>query len=208
MAWAQRSRSALATLLALLVIGGASGCTSGGITAPDFVAQDLSGKAVRLAQFRGKVVFLNLWTTWCPPCREEMPAMQALATKLGGQDFVMLAVSEDDGGVPVVKQFVETMKLTFPVLVDPSGDVGRRYGVSGYPGDLHHRPRGTSGRPLHRAAQLARPGHREGPEDPDRRGPLGARSGRKLIQSEVTLAGIAVSAGSSVLRCRPRARRR
>jgi phosphatidylglycerol---prolipoprotein diacylglyceryl transferase len=111
-----------------LVLGGCDAKS-----APDFVAQDLAGQAVRLSGFRGKVVFLNLWTTWCPPCREEMPGMADLAKRMAGEDFVMLAVSEDDGGAAVVKPFVQELKLDFPVLVDPSGDVGRRYGVSGYP---------------------------------------------------------------------------
>lgn len=131
-AWANRRRGALAALLlcaALPVLGGCSGRP----TAPEFVAQDLSGAAVRLSALRGKVVFLNIWTTWCPPCRMEMPAMEALARRLAGTDFVMLAVSEDDGGVEVVRRFVEEMKITFPVAVDPSGEIGRRYGITGYP---------------------------------------------------------------------------
>lgn len=129
--WAARQRPELAVLccLGLLV----AGCSGGPKPAPDFVAQDLSGQAVRLSAQRGKVVFLNLWTTWCPPCREEMPAMEDLAKRLAGADFVMLAVSEDDQGAAVVKPFVEKLKLTFPVLVDPSGDVGRKFGLFGYP---------------------------------------------------------------------------
>lgn len=59
--------------------------------------------------------------------------MEALSKKFAAEDFVMLAISEDDGGAPVVKKFVEEMKLTFPVLVSPTGEIGRAYGVFGYP---------------------------------------------------------------------------
>ncbi len=131
--WAARRQRALAALLCLGLSWSALGCSSNGKLAPDFVVQDLQGQAVRLSAQRGKVVFLNLWTTWCPPCRMEMPAMEALSRKLAGEDFVMLAVSEDDGGAGVVKPFVEELKLTFPVLVDPQGEVGRRFSVTGYP---------------------------------------------------------------------------
>jgi len=125
-----RRRSAWVSVLASLALV-TLGCT-GPKTAPAFVAQDLDGQAVTLAQHRGKVVFLNLWTTWCPPCRREMPAMQRLAEKLEGEGFVMLAVSEDDS-VDDVRAFVEEMGIGFPVLIDSTGTVGRAYGITGYP---------------------------------------------------------------------------
>jgi peroxiredoxin len=130
--WAGRHQRRLsaAVCLALALSAGLVGCS--GKQAPDFVAQDLKGQAVRLSSQRGKVVFLNLWTTWCPPCRLEMPAMETLAKKLAGDDFVMLAVSEDDAPASVQK-FVDEMKITFPVLIDSTGEVGRRYGITGYP---------------------------------------------------------------------------
>jgi len=133
MAWARRRRDRLAGLAVALLVAAtaAAGCT-GSPSAPDFVAQDLSGQAVRLSSHRGKVVFLNLWATWCPPCRSEMPAMEALAKQMSSEDFVILAVSEDDSSEPV-RRFVEEMKITFPVLVDSTGEVGRRYGITGYP---------------------------------------------------------------------------
>jgi peroxiredoxin len=101
--------------------------------APDFALQDVDGRAVRLSNFRGKVVFLNVWTTWCPPCRTEMPAMEALYQRLRDRDFVMLAVSADAEGRKVVAPFVQELGLTFPVLLDPDGQVPRRYRVTGYP---------------------------------------------------------------------------
>jgi cytochrome c biogenesis protein CcmG/thiol:disulfide interchange protein DsbE len=101
--------------------------------APDFAVPDLAGQAVRLSALRGKVVVLNLWTTWCPPCREEMPSMERLYQKLGPKGLVLLAVSQDDGGQAVVEPFVKGLGLTFPVLVDPQHQVGSAYGVWGYP---------------------------------------------------------------------------
>jgi phosphatidylglycerol:prolipoprotein diacylglycerol transferase len=129
--WTRSRRAALVPMVGFVLLL-LSGC-QGGKTAPDFVAQDLQGQAVRLSAQRGKVVFLNFWTTWCPPCRMEMPSMEALSKKFAAEDFVMLAISEDDGGAPVVKKFVDEMKLTFPVLVSPTGEIGRSYGVFGYP---------------------------------------------------------------------------
>jgi cytochrome c biogenesis protein CcmG/thiol:disulfide interchange protein DsbE len=101
--------------------------------APDFAVPDLSGQAVRLSGLRGQVVLLNLWTTWCPPCREEMPSMERLYQKLRDRGFVLLAVSQDEGGKDAVAPFVRDLGLTFPVLVDPEHQVGDRYQVWGYP---------------------------------------------------------------------------
>lgn len=104
-----------------------------GFPAPDFSLPDLGGRVHRLSSLHGKVVFLNVWATWCPPCREEMPSMETLYQRLKDQDFIMLAVSQDENGKSAVEPFVEQMKLTFPVLIDTSGLVSRRYGVTGYP---------------------------------------------------------------------------
>lgn len=101
--------------------------------APDFAVPDLSGQAVRLSGLRGQVVLLNLWTTWCPPCREEMPAMERVYQKLKDRGFVLLAVSQDEAGKAVVEPFVRSLGLTFPVLVDPEHQVGDRFQVWGYP---------------------------------------------------------------------------
>jgi len=101
--------------------------------APDFAVPDLAGQAVRLSGLRGKVVLLNLWTTWCPPCREEMPSMEKLYQRLRDRGFVLLAVSQDEAGKQAVEPFVRDLGLTFPVLVDPEHQVGDRYQVWGYP---------------------------------------------------------------------------
>jgi peroxiredoxin len=104
-----------------------------GYAAPDFALPDLQGKQHRLSDYHGKVVFLNLWTTWCPPCRMEMPAMERLYQRLRERDFVMLAVSEDEGGASVVAPFVAELGLTFPILLDPDARLSPRFGVTGYP---------------------------------------------------------------------------
>jgi peroxiredoxin len=101
--------------------------------APDFAVPDLAGQAVRLSAYRGQVVLVNVWATWCPPCRDEMPSMERLHQKLKDRGFVLLAVSQDEGSADGVKSFIEQMKVTFPVLVDPQGEVGRKYGVWGFP---------------------------------------------------------------------------
>jgi len=101
--------------------------------APDFAVPDLAGHAVRLSALRGKVVVLNLWATWCPPCREEMPSMERLYGRLRDRDFQLLAVSQDEDGSSAVEPFVKQLGITFPVLIDPERQVGERYGVWGYP---------------------------------------------------------------------------
>jgi cytochrome c biogenesis protein CcmG/thiol:disulfide interchange protein DsbE len=120
---------ALAALAGVLVLGR----RHGGGMADDFAVTDLQGQAVRLSSFRGQVVLLNLWATWCPPCREEMPSMERLWQRLRGKGFVLLAVSQDEQGADAVAPFVREHQLTFPVLVDPEHQVGDRYGVWGYP---------------------------------------------------------------------------
>ena len=102
--------------------------------APDFALSDLEGRAVRLSALRGKVVLVNLWTTWCPPCREEMPSMERLYQRLRGRGVEMLAVSQDEPDArSTVEAFVREVGVTFPVLLDPRREAGEAYGVWGYP---------------------------------------------------------------------------
>lgn len=124
--------------LAILLAGGAwflqnSGRTRGPFVAPEFSVVDLAGKPVRLADYKGKVIFLNLWATWCEPCRQEMPGMQLLYKEFQNQDFTILAVSEDASGAEAVKPYIDEMGFTFPVLLSPDGAVGKKYGITGYP---------------------------------------------------------------------------
>jgi peroxiredoxin len=104
-----------------------------GNTAPDFVLKDLSGKEIKLSSLRGKVVVLNFWATWCPPCREEVPSMMRLNRAMAGKPFQMLAVSEDEGGKETIEKYFSTSGTMLPALLDTGQKVGQRYGLTGVP---------------------------------------------------------------------------
>ncbi|MBI5888212.1 MAG: TlpA family protein disulfide reductase [Deltaproteobacteria bacterium] len=99
----------------------------------DFTLPDLDGKQVSLKDFRGKVVFLNFWATWCKPCEDEMPSMQALYNGMKGQPFEIIAVSIDSDGTEVVKAYAKKYGITFTVLHDRSGKVKEAYKTTGVP---------------------------------------------------------------------------
>jgi len=103
------------------------------VIAPDFVSPDLSGAPVRLSDHQGKVILLNFWATWCPPCRAEMPSMEKLYQAYRDRGLVILAISSDRGGKSVVEPYVQERGLTFAVLLDPEGEVFAQYGVRGLP---------------------------------------------------------------------------
>lgn len=103
------------------------------LPAPDFTLPGLDGNPVSLADYRGKVVLLNIWATWCPPCVEEMPSMEILYTRLKGKNFEILAVSIDTTGAKAVAPFMRKHKLSFPALVDPKGTIKSLYGATGVP---------------------------------------------------------------------------
>lgn len=104
-----------------------------GDMAPNFQLRDLDGKMVSLSQFRGKVVLLNFWATWCGPCREEMPSMEQLYRNVPRKDFEILAVSTDPQGIVVTRPFQQEMGLTFPILHDPDMRIGLSYGARSLP---------------------------------------------------------------------------
>ncbi|MBA4422997.1 MAG: hypothetical protein C0390_07820 [Syntrophus sp. (in: bacteria)] len=104
-----------------------------GLPAPDFAFPGLDGKMVSLGDYKGKVVFLNIWATWCPSCREEMPSMEKLYKELKGEDFEILAVSIDASGAKVVAPFMKENHLSFPALLDPKGTTKYLYGTTGIP---------------------------------------------------------------------------
>ena len=105
-----------------------------GMAAPDFALPDMAGKNQKLSDYRGKVVFLNFWATWCKPCKEEMPSMQALWDNLKKEDFIMLSISMDRVTTKKdIPPFVENMKLTFPILTDSWGQTDSRYKLMGVP---------------------------------------------------------------------------
>lgn len=104
-----------------------------GFEAPNFNFPDLNGKKVSLSDHRGKVVLVNIWATWCPPCRQEMPSMQRLYATFKGDNFEILAVSIDSKGREVVAPFMRNMNLTFPALLDPKETIKPVYRITGVP---------------------------------------------------------------------------
>ena len=87
--------------------------------APDLSLTDVEGNSTSLADYRGKVVLVNLWATWCPPCKEEMPALEAFYREHAGDGFTIVAINDGDSAAEVV-QFVKDYGLTFPVWLDPT----------------------------------------------------------------------------------------
>ncbi len=102
------------------------------IQAPDFELKKLNGTKVRLADLKGKIVFLNFWATWCPPCLDEMPSMEKLYNEFKDKDFTILAIDLRESERRV-KAFKEEFGLTFPILLDSDGQVGLEYGVRSIP---------------------------------------------------------------------------
>ena len=104
-----------------------------GLEMPNFTFPDINGREVSLSDHRGKVVLVNVWATWCPPCRQEMPSMQSLYEKFKGENFEILAVSIDSEGREAVAPFMRKMNLTFPALLDPGETIRSLYGITGVP---------------------------------------------------------------------------
>ena len=130
-------RSGLRTAVALAILAVASACTRGtgiseGTLAPDFVLPRLDGTVQKLSNYRGKIVVVNLWATWCPPCLEEMPLLEQMARQYGPQGLVVLGIAADEDRT-AVERFLERRPLSFEILLDPGGEVGTRYGITGYP---------------------------------------------------------------------------
>jgi peroxiredoxin len=103
-----------------------------GDSAPDFLLPGLEGKPVGLAQFRHRVVVLNFWATWCPPCVEETPSLEKFSTKLAprGVEVIGVSVDEDPGAL---KKFVAANHLSFPIARDPGGELAARFGTFKFP---------------------------------------------------------------------------
>jgi peroxiredoxin len=97
----------------------------------DFRLSDLQGKSWRLKDLQGKVVLVNFWATWCPPCRKEMPDLQSLYVRFQGQGFVVLAISDEDN--TKVTPFIAERAITYPVLLDPGRKVNGLFQIEGIP---------------------------------------------------------------------------
>lgn len=110
-----------------------SGAPRAESAAPDFTLFNMQGKPVSLADYRGKVVMLNFWASWCPPCRAEMPSMERLYGRMKGRDFELLAINVEDNGQSAVAAFSKKIPISFPVLLDNAQYVSRLYRVGGIP---------------------------------------------------------------------------
>jgi cytochrome c biogenesis protein CcmG, thiol:disulfide interchange protein DsbE len=104
-----------------------------GDKALEFRLPDMKGQLVNLSDFRGKIVIVHFWATWCPPCVEEIPTLAYLNQELAGGDFAMLAISVDEGGAKAVGSFLKQKGLNVPVLLDPDRATSARYGTFKFP---------------------------------------------------------------------------
>jgi peroxiredoxin len=151
----RRSVSVLILLLGLtwiFVSADRSGVSSAGTTAapqqgflaPDFELPTTASETIRLSDLRGQAVLVNLWATWCPPCRAEMPAIEKVYNEYSGQGLVVLAINmtyQDDPSA--VMPFVQEYGLTFPILLDETGDTGRAYQLRSLPSSFFINRDGT-----------------------------------------------------------------
>jgi peroxiredoxin len=115
-----------------------------GNLAPGFTLFDLEGDQISLADYRGQVVLLNFWATWCAPCRVEMPTFQSFYERYQSQDFVVLGIDFDESE-DTVRQFAQDLGIGFPLLLDPGGEIQALYNIRGYPSSVFIRPDGTIG---------------------------------------------------------------
>jgi thiol-disulfide isomerase/thioredoxin len=105
-----------------------------GSKAPNFRTSALNGSGVKsLADYKGQVVLLNVWATWCAPCRVEMPSIEHLYQELGPQGLKVVAISIDEAGPDVVREFVRERGLSFEILLNPSRTIERIYQTTGVP---------------------------------------------------------------------------
>ncbi|KPK28847.1 MAG: hypothetical protein AMJ61_01050 [Desulfobacterales bacterium SG8_35_2] len=130
----------LSTLFSLLLLAGCEKIAGErrvkrmeiGKPAPDFVLQDAEGKTWKLSSLKGQVVFVNFWATWCKPCRDEMPSMEALNKAMAGQPFQMLSIVFNDD-LDMANSFARGLGATFPVLANPSPELTEAYMITGVP---------------------------------------------------------------------------
>jgi cytochrome c biogenesis protein CcmG/thiol:disulfide interchange protein DsbE len=126
-----------AVIILILALAVAAGCTKSGrkasvTAAPDFTLKDLYGKQVSLSGFKGKVVLLEFWATWCPPCQASVPGIERLYKSYAGKGLVVLGVSLDEGGWDSVKGFAKESGITYPVLQGDE-DVTGKYMIRSIP---------------------------------------------------------------------------
>ncbi|OGW18323.1 MAG: hypothetical protein A2072_03215 [Nitrospirae bacterium GWC1_57_7] len=122
---------------ALIAVFALSGCTDRGdssekVLSTNFALQDLNGKTVNLTDFRGRVVLLDFWATWCPPCRSSIPAMEQLHKEYSAKGLVLLGISLDHGDWDYVKSFRQEDGITYPILKG-NDDISEQYMVRTIP---------------------------------------------------------------------------
>lgn len=124
------------TLFTILLLAWGAGCTRSvgvGDPAPAFRLEDLAGAEVSLEDYRGRVLTLHFWATWCPPCLEELPAIARFFGNAESARFALLAVCVDRAPPGKVREFLSSWGLSLPVAVDPGGAVARDYGTFRFP---------------------------------------------------------------------------
>ena len=99
----------------------------------EITVNSLTNVPLKLSALKGKVVLLNFWATWCPPCREEIPSMMKLNSAMAGKPFQMVSVSIDEGGVPEIESFFKASGYSLPTYTDTDGAAVKAYGITGVP---------------------------------------------------------------------------
>jgi thiol-disulfide isomerase/thioredoxin len=107
--------------------------TTAGVAMPPYKAKTLDGGPFDIAAERGNVIFLNLWATWCAPCRAELPELVKLHNQYASRRFKVIGVSLDEGDVPAVKTFVKDQGVTYPIVLDPDGRIAALFETSVLP---------------------------------------------------------------------------
>lgn len=121
-------------LIAILIVGGITSASSGEANgpAPAFTLASISGQTASLNQYKGQVVMVNFWATWCGPCQQEMPLLDQMYKKFKPTGFTLLGVNVDKD-VPTVKDLLTRKPVTFPILLDPTNQVSKAYHVNDMP---------------------------------------------------------------------------
>ena len=118
--------STIIICVALITTGCAPSCPDIGSKAPDFTLENVYGESISLSDFKGKIVMVNFWATWCGPCLAEIPHFQAIHEERDGTDLVFLAIDIQESA-STVKKFLDSNAVTFPILLDSQAKVAQLY---------------------------------------------------------------------------------